>query len=71
MTIKFMLRNFVDIYSRVITRVVLIPFVSGNSDEMLPSERDRADSNLQHAMIKANQGAGFMIALGKVLIIAQ
>lgn len=54
----------------MITRVVLIPFVSGNSDELSPSERDKADSNLLRAMNKANQGAGFMIALGKVLIIA-
>ena len=52
---------------RVITRVVLLPFLdASHTNTLTPSERDMADFDLNSAMKKASKGAGLMISLGKV-----
>ena len=60
-------KNLQSPFYRVISRVVLLPFLDTSSKNTLsPSERDNADFQLNSAMKKASKGAGLMISLGKV-----
>ena len=62
--------DIVVLSCRVITRVVLLPFVESCGASILsPSERDEADFDLNVAMKKASKGASLIISLGNVTIV--
>ena len=56
------------LHCRLITRAVLIPFITGEECMQLqPSVRARVDGELQRAISKANMAAGVLIGLGNTL----